>query len=91
MARVANTVEVDFGAAQKIGMIRIWNYNKSRTHASRGVRRISMSLDEQVIFTGEVRRATGSLTEPEACSEIVLFTVDGKSWLISSLMPVERS
>ena len=89
MAHMPNKVEVDFGATHSLGMIRIWNYNKSRTHASRGVRRISLSLDEQVVFTGEVRRATGSLTEPEACSEIVLFTVDGTSG--SGICPPPKS
>lgn len=35
-------------------MIRIWNYNKSRIHASRGVKNIKISLDNKDIFEGEI-------------------------------------
>jgi hypothetical protein len=29
-------------------MIKLWNYNKSRTHSTRGVRRVRIALDDQV-------------------------------------------
>ena len=56
-------------------MIRIWNYNKSRIHSTRGVRHISIRIDEQLIFFGEIKSATGSdLTDLGKLSEYIMFT-----------------
>jgi len=57
-------------------MIRIWNYNKSRLHSSRGVRELEILLDSVPIFVGEIRRAPGLLTDPEQACEHILFTQD---------------
>lgn len=46
------TVTLQFSSKIAISMIRIWNYNKSRTHSSRGVRRCRLLLDNSVIFDG---------------------------------------
>jgi hypothetical protein len=61
-------------------MIRIWNYNKNRIHSYRGVRYIQVTLDEEVIFRGEVQRAAGMTSTDaecsEMCSECILFTTN---------------
>lgn len=60
-----------------ISMIRIWNYNKNRIHAYRGARYIQITLDDVVVFRGEVQRAAGTTaTEAENCSECILFTTN---------------
>ena len=40
-------------------MIRIWNYNKNRIHSYRGVRYLQITLDDEIIFRGEIQRAAG--------------------------------
>jgi hypothetical protein len=59
-----------------ISMIRIWNYNKSRIHSARGARYTEISLDDKIIFKGEIRRAIGSpnIADYEQCCECILFT-----------------
>lgn len=52
-------VSIDFGRRQSLSMIRLWNYNESRIHSSRGVRYLSIELDSQVIFQGEIRKSNG--------------------------------
>lgn len=49
---VIATVTLEFSEELPISMIRIWNYNKSRTHCLRGVRRARLLLDSKVIFDG---------------------------------------
>lgn len=51
---VIASVSVQFSDIVSISMIRIWNYNKSRTHCLRGVRRARLLLDAAVIFDGFV-------------------------------------
>ena len=63
-------VMVDFHTPTTLSMIRIWNYNKSRTHAYRGVRVVRLSLDDRVIFEGEILMASGVLDGVENCSEV---------------------
>eukprot|EP00931_Biecheleriopsis_adriatica_P060466 TRINITY_DN36321_c0_g1_i1.p1 TRINITY_DN36321_c0_g1~~TRINITY_DN36321_c0_g1_i1.p1 ORF type:complete len:1561 (+),score=282.18 TRINITY_DN36321_c0_g1_i1:78-4685(+) len=72
----AHTITVDLERKTEICMIRVWNYNKSRLHSSRGVRQLEILLDDHPIFIGEVRRAPGVLTEPEEACEHILFTQD---------------
>lgn len=71
-------------------MIRLWNYNKSRIHSYRGARLITISLDDsKVIFRGEIQKAPGTLSEPENCCEIIMFTdnekvmerIDSNDWI----------
>lgn len=57
-----------------ISMIRVWNFNKSRIHTPRGVRQLQIKLDEQLIFSGEIRQAPGNLKNIDACCEYVMFT-----------------
>ncbi|CAJ1442505.1 unnamed protein product, partial [Effrenium voratum] len=71
-----HTITVDLEHETEISMIRVWNYNKSRLHSSRGVRDLEILLDGSPLFTGEVRRAPGVLTEPEEACELILFTQD---------------
>ena len=47
-----------------VGLIRIWNHNKSRIYWDRGIKNVHMFLDERRIFQGEITRAHGSLTGP---------------------------
>lgn len=72
----AHTITVDMDCKTEISMIRVWNYNKSRLHSSRGVRDMEILLDGIPIFIGEVRRAPGVLTQREEACEVILFTQD---------------
>ena len=67
-------IQIDFPKFITISMIRIWNYNKSRIHSYRGVRLVKITLDDLPIFRGEIKRAPGLLTNPEACWELIMFT-----------------
>ena len=46
----AHTVTIDLGRPTTLGMVRVWNYNKSRIHAQRGVRAATFLLDGVCIF-----------------------------------------
>lgn len=59
--------------AEALAMIRVWNYNKSKMHASQGVRQLIMYLDNNPIFNGEIRKASD---ENYNFSEIILFCTD---------------
>lgn len=61
---------VDDGDLVGLSMVRLWNFNRSRTHASRGVRRVQLLLDGTMVFEGEVRRAPGDLIDPTQCCEV---------------------
>ena len=74
----SNHVFVDLGSVRTIGMVRVWNYNKSRIHSFRGVRMLEMFLDGQPIFRGEVNKAPGALHEVEKAAEPILFTMDAE-------------
>ena len=63
---------MDMGLREKIALIRVWNYNKSRTYASRGVREMQILLDGNLIFSGEIKKASGSLTVDNC--EYIVFT-----------------
>eukprot|EP01063_Lacrimia_lanifica_P006965 TRINITY_DN14412_c0_g2_i1.p1 TRINITY_DN14412_c0_g2~~TRINITY_DN14412_c0_g2_i1.p1 ORF type:complete len:826 (+),score=273.30 TRINITY_DN14412_c0_g2_i1:108-2585(+) len=69
-------IRVDFGRSVTLSMVRFWNYNKGRTHASRGVRDVTISLNGDLIFAGEICQAPGILKGSEEDTEILLFTVD---------------
>ncbi|XP_067672341.1 katanin-interacting protein-like isoform X2 [Haliotis asinina] len=61
----------------KIAMIRIWNYNKSRIHSYRGAKDVTMTLDKQLVFKGEIARACGGVEGgTEAFGDTILFTMD---------------
>ncbi|XP_074867041.1 katanin-interacting protein isoform X2 [Carettochelys insculpta] len=70
-------IYIDFVNPCQIAMIRVWNYNKSRIHSFRGVKDITMLLDEQCIFNGEIAKASGTLSgAPEHFGDTILFTTD---------------
>uniref|UniRef100_A0A914W5S6 KATNIP domain-containing protein n=1 Tax=Plectus sambesii TaxID=2011161 RepID=A0A914W5S6_9BILA len=70
-------VTINFREDQSIAMIRIWNYNKSRVHAARGVRQLEITLDDKLIFKGEISRADGLCeTNSESLGDTILFTMD---------------
>ena len=58
-------------------MLRIWNYNKSRVHSSRGAKLVSVFLDDQPIFHGEIQRAS-ELGEngKETYGDTIMFSMD---------------
>ncbi|XP_066496415.1 katanin-interacting protein isoform X2 [Tiliqua scincoides] len=73
----SHCILLDFVQPCEVAMIRVWNYNKSRIHSFRGVKDISMLLDEQCIFRGEIAKASGTLTgAPEQFGDTILFTTD---------------
>lgn len=57
----SHCVCLDFAKPCEVAMIRIWNYNKSRIHSFRGVKDLSILLDECCIFQGEIAKASGTL------------------------------
>lgn len=60
--------------------MRIWNYNKSRTHSFRGVKEVSVLMDKLLVFKGIIRKAPGSMSfktsQNEQLFELILFTDD---------------
>jgi hypothetical protein len=70
------SVSIEFTDPTTLSMIRLWNYNKSRTYSARGLRYCKLYLDEALVFCGEIRMGPGALTSAEAASEVILFTTD---------------
>ena len=89
----AHVIGIRFDAPTTLSMIRVWNYNKSRIHSYRGARYVEMALDEQCIFKGEIRRATGTIQgrDPEQNSECILFTIDETTLQVCAMHPSARS
>nr|CAD7258594.1 unnamed protein product [Timema shepardi] len=54
-------VHIIFQHTVSVAMVRIWNYNKSRIHSFRGARDVEISLDDVVVFRGEIARACGGI------------------------------
>lgn len=69
-------VELQFEEEAEVAMIRIWNYNKSRIHSTRGARFVEMALDGRLIFIGEIARASGVLSSEDPYGDTILFTMD---------------
>lgn len=69
---------LEFDEVTTLSMLRIWNYNKSRIHSYRGARYVEISLDDVMIFKGEIQRAPGrvSILDYESCCECILFTTN---------------
>ena len=73
-------VHVDLGEkGVTLGMLRFWNYNKSRIHAQRGVRSMEVWLDGKCIFQGEITQAPGAVQDAPQCAESVLYTANEKA------------
>ncbi|PAA77810.1 hypothetical protein BOX15_Mlig016692g2, partial [Macrostomum lignano] len=60
-------VYVTFAEPVQLAIMRVWNYNKSRVHSSRGAKLIDVALDGIRIFYGEIARGN---------DETILFTED---------------
>lgn len=69
-------ITVTFSTPVQLSMIRIFNYNKSRTYGYRGARMCRLYLDDKLTFSGEIRMGPGNLTSVELASEVILFTTD---------------
>ncbi|CAD8210251.1 unnamed protein product [Paramecium pentaurelia] len=79
LERIEKNMEIKLKFKEtKIAMIRIWNYNKGRTHRNKGVRRmeilIGMDLSDQVdpIFYDEIKQANATCNSDNA--EYIMFT-----------------
>lgn len=72
----SNEVTIHFDRPTTLSMLRIWNYNKSRIHSYRGAKKITLRLDNHVIFTGEISKAPGTMRRAEQYCEYLLFTSD---------------
>ena len=75
-AGTPNEITIKFDKKTTISMIRIWNYNKSRIHSYRGAKKVSIRIDSQTIFSGDVSKAPGSMRRAEQYCEYLLFTSD---------------
>ncbi|KAL1787305.1 KIAA0556-like isoform X2 [Sigmodon hispidus] len=74
---MTHSISIEFTHPCQVALIRIWNYNKSRIHSFRGVKDITMLLDTQCIFEGEIAKASGTLMgAPEHFGDTILFTMD---------------
>ncbi|XP_019062949.1 protein KIAA0556 homolog isoform X2 [Fukomys damarensis] len=72
-----HSISIDFMHPCQVALIRVWNYNKSRIHSFRGVKDLTMLLDGQCIFDGEIAKASGTLAgAPEHFGDTILFTTD---------------
>ncbi|KAF4656548.1 hypothetical protein FOL47_008883 [Perkinsus chesapeaki] len=72
-------ITIDLGTKPVcLAMVRLWNYNKSRLYAARGVRNITILLDRVPIFTGEIKQGPGEVSRVTECCEHILFTEDPK-------------
>ncbi|XP_054159665.1 protein KATNIP homolog [Oppia nitens] len=75
--RLPLKIFIQFKTNISIALIRIWNYNKSRIYSYRGIKFITISLDNKLIFRGEIAKASGTLIAPiEAFGDTILFTTD---------------
>lgn len=69
-------VRVQLDAPATLGLLRVWNYNKSRIHSFRGAREVTVTLDGQLIFAGEIRKAPGVLEGAPQLAETIAFCDD---------------
>lgn len=81
---------IDLGRSTAISMIRIWNYNKNRIHSYRGARYIELSLDDRVVFKGEIKRAPGS-TDDMVCLVLIGALSALSDWRFCGRMRALRS
>ena len=58
-------------------MIRVWNYNCTRTRTFRGVRFLAILNEKQkLLYFGEIKKSSGQLNSPSKNYENILFTKD---------------
>lgn len=80
-----HSVRIDLGRVVSLGMLRMWNYNKSRIHSQRGVRSMEAWLGDSCVFQGEISQAPGAVHGAPQCAECIVFTTDA-----SALDAIER-
>ncbi|RWS22021.1 uncharacterized protein B4U80_10022, partial [Leptotrombidium deliense] len=88
----SNPIKIRVKFCEKITLllIRVWNYNKSRIYSGRGVKHMEISLDNNVVFKGEIAKAFGELIgPPERFGDTILFTTNEA--LLESLGINDRS
>lgn len=78
-----HVISIELDGPVELGMLRLWNYNKSRVHSSRGARLVEICLDGVTIFRGEVARAPGTTEDAPFFAESIL--VRGRAWRPVSL------
>ena len=80
---------IDLEGIERISMIRMWNYNKSRIHSFRGVKHIKVLLDDRLIFIGDIMKASGTMENCKDRCEYIMFcddetifkAIDERDWL----------
>ena len=72
----SHVVTVHFVQAVTLSMIRVWNYNESRTSVARGARHVEICLDKTPVFRGEISQAPGVLDGSEDDAECIFLTSD---------------
>ncbi|XP_063994745.1 katanin-interacting protein-like isoform X1 [Diachasmimorpha longicaudata] len=71
------SIHVELSKKINIGLIRIWNYNKSRIHSYQGAKDVVIKLDDVIIFSGEIARASGDVVgDINSFGDTILFTTD---------------
>lgn len=71
-----NFIYINFDGVVDLSMMRIWNYNKCRTHSTRGARSITVKLDNNIIYNGDIKQAPGTMANIDECRESLYFTND---------------
>lgn len=64
---------------EELALLRIWNYNKSRIHCFRGAKDVEIKLDDNLIFTGEIAKASGEILN-------TINSLGDVSWMFSGLI-----
>ena len=67
-------IKFDLKKVHELSLIRIWNYNKSRIHSSRGAKNIQILVDNLKIFEGEIAKAPGCMKYAEQYCEYIVLT-----------------
>jgi hypothetical protein len=65
-----------FNRPTTVSCIRLWNYNKSRIHSSRGAKYVDITLDGRAIFKGEIQQAPGTVVGAADRCEVIVYTGD---------------
>ena len=67
-------LEVLFEKIENLAMIRIWNYNVSRTDLYKGIKLLRLTFDKWLIFIGIIKQASGRVENPMKNYEQILLT-----------------
>lgn len=69
-------IHITFHSSIRLALLRFWNYNKSRIHSYRGVKNVQVRLDNQIVFKGEIAKASGELRcQPEKLGDVSLIVL----------------